>query len=112
MLQKQRLRPSKAHLHNDQLPFLSRARFSALPQFRIVSDEAENLSLFIAILYVIDLFGIFPFVTLPGLLVDLGYFGIPLIVSVVVLQIYTSFLLSKCWAKAESLDPSIVQKSR
>lgn len=99
---------------NDQLPFLSRSRFSALPHFRATNtgDNEENLTLFIAILYVIDMFGVFPFVTLPALLVELGFFGIPLVISVVVLQIYTSFLLSECWTMAESLDSSIVNKSR
>lgn len=99
---------------NDQLPFLSRSRFSALPHFRdTASNESQtNLTLFIAILYVIDMFGVFPFVTLPALLVELGFFGIPLVISVVVLQIYTSFLLSECWTMAESLDTSFHNKNR
>ncbi|KAI8130012.1 hypothetical protein CVS40_0282 [Lucilia cuprina] len=99
---------------NDQLPFLSRSRFSALPHFHATAtnEEDANLTLFIAILYVIDMFGVFPFVTLPALLVELGFFGIPLVISVVVLQIYTSFLLSECWTMAQSLDSSISNKSR
>ncbi|EDV53767.1 uncharacterized protein LOC6554267 [Drosophila erecta] len=101
------LTPSHQH---DQLPFLRRSRFSALPHFRAYEDEPENLSLFIAILYVVDLFGIFPFVTLPALLVKLGYFGVLLVLSIIILQIYTSFLLSQCWTMAELLDPSIQQK--
>jgi len=101
------LAPSHQH---DQLPFLRRSRFSALPHFRAYEDEPENLSLFIAILYVVDLFGIFPFVTLPALMVKLGYFGILLVLSIIFLQIYTSFLLSQCWTMAEMLDPSIQQK--
>ncbi|XP_068157165.1 uncharacterized protein mah [Drosophila tropicalis] len=101
------LTPSHQH---DQLPFLSRSRFSALPHFRAYEDEPENLSLFIAILYVVDLFGIFPFITLPALLVKLGYFGLLLVLSIIFLQIYTSFLLSQCWSMAELLDPSISQK--
>uniref|UniRef100_A0A1A9X1U2 Amino acid transporter transmembrane domain-containing protein n=1 Tax=Glossina brevipalpis TaxID=37001 RepID=A0A1A9X1U2_9MUSC len=110
------MRPSMAaNWHqNDQLPFLARTRFSALPQFRVthIHDNEEKLSLFIAVLYVIDMFGAFPFIILPGLLVQLGFFGIPLVISVLVLQIYTSFLLSQCWIMAEELDPSIVHKSR
>ncbi|XP_037805671.1 uncharacterized protein LOC119599835 [Lucilia sericata] len=99
---------------NDQLPFLSRSRFSALPHFHATAtnEQDANLTLFIAILYVIDMFGVFPFVTLPALLVELGFFGIPLVISVVVLQIYTSFLLSECWTMAQSLDSSISNKSR
>lgn len=99
---------------NDQLPFLSRSRFSALPHFHATdpSEQDANLTLFIAILYVIDMFGVFPFVTLPALLVRLGFFGIPLVISVVVLQIYTSFLLSECWTMAQVLDSSISNKSR
>ncbi|XP_061399780.1 uncharacterized protein LOC133335523 [Musca vetustissima] len=112
------LRPSRAYQRqtgaSDQLPFLARSRFSALPHFRPNKGHEgdENLSLFIAILYVVDMFGVFPFVTLPALLVELGFFGIPLVISVVVLQIYTSFLLSECWTMAEGLDSSIVHKSR
>ncbi|XP_053945731.1 uncharacterized protein LOC128855114 [Anastrepha ludens] len=120
------LRPSKAYYHsndppslppstqphNDQLPFLSRARFSALPHLQTIGEEKENLTLFIAVLYVVDLFGVLPFITLPALLVQLGFLGIPLVLSVIVLQIYTSFLLSQCWIMAESFDPSILQKSR
>ncbi|XP_067628545.1 uncharacterized protein mah [Eurosta solidaginis] len=116
------VRPSKAyyqlkdtssmHSHNDQLPFLSRTRFSALPKFQIFSEEKDNLTLFIAVLYVVDLFGVLPLITLPHLLVKLGFLGIPLVLSIIVLQIYTSFLLSQCWIMAESFDPSIAQKSR
>lgn len=101
------LAPSHQH---DQLPFLSRSRFSALPHFRAYEDEPESLSLFIAILYVVDLFGIFPFLTLPSLLVHLGYFGVLLVLSIIFLQMYTSFLLAQCWTMAEYLDPSILQK--
>uniref|UniRef100_W8BPZ0 Vesicular inhibitory amino acid transporter n=1 Tax=Ceratitis capitata TaxID=7213 RepID=W8BPZ0_CERCA len=107
------LPPSMQHtMHNDQLPFLSRARFSALPHFQKIGVEKENLTLFIAVLYVVDLFGVFPLITLPALMVELGILGIPLILSVIVLQIYTSYLLSQCWIMAESFDPSISQKSR
>ncbi|XP_036344061.1 amino acid transporter AVT1C-like [Rhagoletis pomonella] len=120
------LRPSKAYYHssdlpslppstqshNDQLPFLSRARFSALPHLQIIGEEKQNLTLLIAVLYIIDLFGVLPFITLPSLLVQLGVLGIPLVLSIIVLQIYTSFLLSQCWIMAESFDPSITQKSR
>ncbi|KAH8388230.1 hypothetical protein KR093_001291 [Drosophila rubida] len=101
------LTPSHQH---DQLPFLSRSRFSALPHFRAHGEEPESLSLFIAILYVVDLFGIFPFLTLPALLVRLGYFGVLLVLSIIFLQMYTSFLLAQCWTMAEYLDPSIMQK--
>ncbi|XP_054085706.1 uncharacterized protein At3g01760 [Zeugodacus cucurbitae] len=119
--QKPALRPSRAYFHsneppsiqshNDQRPFLSRARFSALPHLQKI-EEKENLTLLIAVLYVVDLFGVLPLITLPALLVQLGVLGIPLVLSVIVLQIYTSFLLSRCWIMAESFDPSISQKSR
>ncbi|XP_018791272.1 PREDICTED: uncharacterized protein LOC108970389 isoform X2 [Bactrocera latifrons] len=119
--QKPALRPSRAYYHsneppsiqshNDQRPFLSRARFSALPHLHKI-EERENLTLFIAVLYVVDLFGVLPLITLPALLVQLGVLGIPLVLSVIALQIYTSFLLSQCWIMAESFDPSISQKSR
>ncbi|XP_055852866.1 proton-coupled amino acid transporter 2 [Episyrphus balteatus] len=111
MFKKRITRPSVAR-HNDQLPFLAQKRFSALPRFRAIYKEESGLSLFIAVSYVIDLFGVFPLVTLPGLLIPLGLFAIPLVLVIVGLQIYTSNLLGKCWIMAEMLDSTIAQKSR
>ncbi|XP_055904397.1 proton-coupled amino acid transporter 3 [Eupeodes corollae] len=116
MFKKRMIRPSSstssARRHNDQLPFLAQKRFSALPRFRAIHKEEPGLSLLVAVSYVIDLFGVFPLVTLPGLLIPLGLFAIPLVVVIVGLQIYTSNLLGKCWIMAEMLDSTIAQKSR
>lgn len=112
MFKKRVVRPSAARRHNDQLPFLAQKRFSALPRLRGINKEESGLSLFVAVSYVIDLFGVFPLVTLPGLLIPLGIFAIPLVLVIVGLQIYTSNLLGKCWIMAEMLDSTIAQKSR
>lgn len=111
MFKKRIIRPSVAR-HNDQLPFLAQKRFSALPRFRAIYKEEPGLSLFTAVSYVIDLFGVFPLITLPGLLIPLGVFAIPLVLVIVGLQMYTSNLLGKCWIMAEMLDSTIAHKSR
>ncbi|XP_046396959.1 amino acid transporter AVT1H-like [Ischnura elegans] len=72
----------------------------------------EGLSLFFAILLMIDLFGVFPIMALPGTIIRCGWLGIPLAVTVFSLQIYTATLLGRCWVMAEVLQPSIVEKSR
>lgn len=76
------------------------------------SDSTKKLSLFFAALCVIDLFGVFPIVTLPRSLISCGYYGFPLIILVFTLQTYTAVVLGRCWVIAEKLDPSIVSKNR
>lgn len=76
------------------------------------SDSGKKLTLFFATLCVIDLFGVFPIVTLPRSLISCGYFGLPLILLVFSLQTYTAVVLGRCWVIAEKLDPLIVNKSR
>lgn len=71
-----------------------------------------KLSLFYATLCVIDLFGVFPIVALPRAIITCGLFGIPLVLFIVTLQIYTAVILGRCWIIAEKLEPSIVQKNR
>ena len=61
---------------------------------------------------VIDLFGVFPIVTLPRSLISCGYYGVPLILFVFSLQTYTAVVLGRCWTIAEKIDPSIASKSR
>lgn len=77
-------------------------------------DESvgQRLSLFYATLCVIDLFGVFPIVALPSAIISCGLFGIPLVLFIITLQIYTAVILGRCWIIAEKLQPSIVQKTR
>ncbi|XP_059611713.1 proton-coupled amino acid transporter 3 [Phlebotomus argentipes] len=74
--------------------------------------SAKNLSVFFATLCVIDLFGVFPIVALPEAIISCGPYGIPLVVFVIIVQIYTGVILGKCWIIAEKLEPSIVEKNR
>lgn len=76
------------------------------------SEGTKKLTTFFAALCVIDLFGVFPIVTLPKSLISCGYYGFPLIIFVFSLQTYTAVVLGRCWVIAEKLDPSIIQKSR
>lgn len=76
------------------------------------SDSGKKLTLFFATLCVIDLFGVFPIVTLPKSLISCGYFGLPLILLVFSCQTYTAVVLGRCWIIAEKLDPTIVNKNR
>ncbi|KFB44113.1 AGAP002376-PA-like protein [Anopheles sinensis] len=75
-------------------------------------DGSRKLSLFFATLCVVDLFGVFPIVTLPKSIISCGLYGFPLVLFVITLQIYTAVVLGRCWTIAEKLDPSIVAKNR
>lgn len=79
---------------------------------QLQSDGSKKLTVFFAALCVIDLFGVFPIVTLPKSLISCGYYGFPLIIFVFTLQTYTAVVLGRCWVIAEKLDPTIVSKSR
>lgn len=76
------------------------------------SEHSQKLTVFFAALCVIDLFGVFPIVTLPKSLISCGYYGLPLILLVFMLQTYTAVVLGRCWIIAEKLNPSIVNKNR
>lgn len=41
-----------------------------------------------------------------------GYYGIPLLIFVLTIQIYTAIVLGRCWIIAEKLNPDIVDKKR
>ena len=75
-------------------------------------DGHKKLSVFFAALCIIDLFGVFPIVTLPKSLISCGVYALPLILFVFSLQIYTAVVLGRCWVIAEKLDPSILRKNR
>ncbi|XP_050081741.1 uncharacterized protein LOC126569013 [Anopheles aquasalis] len=74
--------------------------------------SSRKLSLFFATLCVIDLFGVFPIIALPKSIISCGLYGVPLVLLVLTLQIYTAVVLGRCWTIAERLDPSIVAKNR
>lgn len=76
------------------------------------SSKIQRLSVFYATLCVIDLFGVFPIVALPSSIISCGLYGIPLVLFIITLQIYTAVILGRCWIIAERLQPSIVQKNR
>lgn len=78
----------------------------------IRSTEAKGLNLFYASICVIDLFGVFPIVALPAALISCGFYGIPLLIFVISVQLYTAVILGRCWIIAEKLEPSIIHKSR
>lgn len=120
---------------NEENSSFGTSKFSLIERFKTFlnkSNETKGLNVFFASLCVIDLFGVFPIVVLPpaiiscgkydikccfsGLLADIlclpGFYGIPLLFFVVILQIYTAVILGKCWLVAERLDPNIKTKSR
>ncbi|XP_050441763.1 uncharacterized protein LOC126846425 [Adelges cooleyi] len=74
--------------------------------------NSAGLTVPFAIMCIVDLFGVFPIVVLPGPIIKCGWSGIPLAVCVFVVQVYTAVLLGKCWIIAEQIDPDIVNKNR
>ncbi|KAG5320987.1 S36A4 protein, partial [Pseudoatta argentina] len=72
----------------------------------------SGLSLLFATLCIIDIFGVFPIIALPRSIVQCGLYGIPLVLVVFGLQIYTAILLGRSWIIAIALDPQISQKNR
>lgn len=106
--------------------------------FKMIVQDSGGLTVPFAILCIIDLFGIFPIVVLPGPIIKCGMYnrtknnvsrayailsnnqcvsltgwaGIPLAISVFAVQVYTAILLGKCWIMAEEIEPSIVKKNR
>ncbi|XP_072948011.1 uncharacterized protein [Epargyreus clarus] len=71
-----------------------------------------GLSVVFTILCIVDLFGVFPIVALPKSVIACGIYGIPLVVSVFALQLYTAVLLGRSWLLAQELSPSIKEKNR
>ncbi|CAK9797446.1 Amino acid transporter AVT1C [Anthophora plagiata] len=78
----------------------------------LFKDINSDLSLLFATLCVIDIFGVFPIIALPRSIVQCGLYGIPLVLVVLGLQIYTAILLGKSWLIATTLDPQISRKNR
>ncbi|KAK9296608.1 hypothetical protein QLX08_009442 [Tetragonisca angustula] len=78
----------------------------------LFKDTNSDLSLLFATLCVIDIFGVFPIIALPRSIVQCGLYGIPLVLVVLSLEIYTAVLLGKTWIIATTLDPQISRKNR
>nr|XP_033326323.1 amino acid transporter AVT1B [Megalopta genalis] len=78
----------------------------------LLREANSNLSLLFATLCVIDIFGVFPIIALPRAIVECGLYGIPLVLVVFGLQIYTAVLLGKSWIIATTINPQISRKSR
>ncbi|CAH1989437.1 unnamed protein product [Acanthoscelides obtectus] len=75
-------------------------------------NNENGLSTVFAIICILDVFGVYPVVTLPKAIIDCGFYGILLITLVCSAQIYTANLLGKCWIIAEKINPNIQRKSR
>lgn len=111
---------------NEQSPLLS----TVSQNFEENKRNNKALSIFFAVICVVDVFGVFPIVALPRAVIQCGknifnmffyvllivnildWYGIPLVLLVFSLQIYTAILLGKCWTIAESIDGTIVTKTR
>ncbi|XP_041975661.1 probable sodium-coupled neutral amino acid transporter 6 isoform X2 [Aricia agestis] len=81
-------------------------------QFYTPGETAGGLSVFFTVLCIVDLFGVFPVVALPKTIISCGIYGIPLVVALLALQLYTAVLLGRCWLLAQELQPDIRDKNR
>ncbi|CAH2097561.1 unnamed protein product [Euphydryas editha] len=77
-----------------------------------VGETTGGLSVLFTVLCIVDLFGVFPVVALPKSIISCGVYGIPLVISVFALQLYTAVLLGRCWLLAHELSPDIREKIR
>ncbi|XP_068624937.1 uncharacterized protein [Battus philenor] len=75
-------------------------------------ETTGGLSVLFTLLCIVDLFGVFPVVALPKCVIACGIYGIPLVLAVFTLQLYTAVLLGKSWLLAYELSPNIREKSR
>ncbi|KAK5646942.1 hypothetical protein RI129_005406 [Pyrocoelia pectoralis] len=87
-------------------------RVLLLDRRRVSDSSNSNLSTMFAIICIVDVFGVFPIVSLPKAVIDCGWSGILLIIFVCSLQMYTAILLGKCWIIAEEIQPRIQFKNR
>ncbi|XP_059055762.1 proton-coupled amino acid transporter 2-like [Achroia grisella] len=77
-----------------------------------VGQTTGGLSVFFTILCIVDLFGVFPVIALPKSVISCGIYGLPLVVCVFGLQLYTAVLLGKCWILAQEIAPNISKMDR
>ncbi|XP_050356349.1 probable sodium-coupled neutral amino acid transporter 6 [Nymphalis io] len=75
-------------------------------------ETTGGLSVLFTVLCIVDLFGVFPVVALPKTIISCGIYGIPLVVLVFALQLYTAVLLGRSWLLAHEISPDIREKSR
>ncbi|XP_063369450.1 probable sodium-coupled neutral amino acid transporter 6 isoform X1 [Cydia amplana] len=75
-------------------------------------ETVGGLSVLFTVLCIVDLFGVFPVIALPKSVIACGYYGIPLVLAVFGLQIYTSMLLGRSWILARQIAPDIREKNR
>ncbi|XP_050671489.1 uncharacterized protein LOC126969907 isoform X2 [Leptidea sinapis] len=75
-------------------------------------ETTGGLSVIFTVLCIVDLFGVFPVVALPKSIISCGIYGIPLVLSVFALQLYTAVLLGRSWILAHEITPNIREKSR
>ncbi|XP_066583652.1 uncharacterized protein mah [Prorops nasuta] len=78
----------------------------------LLHEVSSGLSVFFATLCIVDIFGVFPIIALPRAVVQCGFLGIPLVLTVFGLQIYTAALLGESWIIAADLDPQLLSKNR
>lgn len=93
------------------------------------TSSSKGLSVVLAAVCIVDVFGVFPLVTLPKAIIQCGktekqtssvelklfssgYYGILVVAFTVSMQIYTAILLGRCWLMAEELEPDIQSKNR
>ncbi|KAJ8710668.1 hypothetical protein PYW08_009183 [Mythimna loreyi] len=77
-----------------------------------VGQTTGGLSVLFTILCIVDLFGVFPVITLPKSVISCGVYGLPLVLSVFGLQLYTAVLLGRSWLLAQMITPDIKEKNR
>lgn len=93
--------------HNDQLPFTRQSRFSALPNFMPNLRNSDELNFCNTVVYIINIFGVFPLISLPSVLVKCGLYAILIVAIIGGLQILASGVLGKCWTIAEKIRPEL-----
>ncbi|XP_060517056.1 uncharacterized protein LOC132696319 [Cylas formicarius] len=76
------------------------------------STSRDGLSVLFSAICIVDVFGVFPLITLPKTIIDCGFYGIFVIVLVCSVQMYTAILLGKCWKMAEQICPNINRGNR
>ncbi|CAG9858890.1 unnamed protein product [Phyllotreta striolata] len=75
-------------------------------------STTNGLTTFFAVICIVDVFGVFPVVTLPKAVIDCGFYGFFVVTLTCLTQIYTASLLGRCWVIAEEIEPSIKYKNR
>ncbi|KAJ8920708.1 hypothetical protein NQ315_004847 [Exocentrus adspersus] len=82
------------------------------------SRNIGGLSLAFTVICILDVFGVFPIITLSKAVIDCGininkrFYGILIILAVCSAQIYTAILLGKCWIIAEKIYPTLYRRNR